>query len=145
LEGQFLTSLVYLHNPDLILTSVKPWITLVILSSYLCYNEKDWHGWDGETDGMVKQSERLAQMRRYSKRKGKVLTHLQKSRLTGRTLQGRDLQPEILLQWPSALKWGLGEVQPGSPPSGHTAELPSPVLPELTQCLPQVINQRFRP
>ena len=36
----------------------------------------------------------------------------------------RDLQKESLLQWQSALKWGLGEVQPGSTPSGHTAELP---------------------
>ena len=56
-----------------------------------------------------------------------------------------NLHKEIIPQWQSALKWGLGEVQPGSTPSGHTAELPSPVLPRLTQCLPQVINQRFRP
>jgi len=57
----------------------------------------------------------------------------------------RDLQKKILLQWQSALKWDLGEVQPGSTPSDHTAGLPSPVLPGLTQCLPQVANQRFRP
>ena len=56
-----------------------------------------------------------------------------------------DLWKEILPQWQSALKWGLGEVEPGSTPSGHTGELPSPVLPQLSQCLPQVINQRFRP
>ena len=52
-----------------------------------------------------------------------------------------NLEEEILPQWQSALKWGLGEVQPGSTPSGHTAELPSPVLLWLTQCLPQVVNQ----
>jgi len=56
-----------------------------------------------------------------------------------------DLQKEIPPQWQSALKRGLGEVQPGSIPSSHTAELPSPVLPRLTQCLLQLINQRFRP
>ena len=36
-------------------------------------------------------------------------------------------------------------MQPGCSPSSHTAELPSPVLPGLTQCSPQVINQWFRP
>jgi len=35
-------------------------------------------------------------------------------------------------------------VQPGSIPSSHTAELPSPVLPELTGSFPQVLNQCFR-
>ena len=35
-------------------------------------------------------------------------------------------------------------MEPGSTPSGHTGELPSPVLPWLTQSLPQVINQWFR-
>jgi len=59
--------------------------------------------------------------------------------------KGSDLQKEILLPRQSALKWGLGEVEPGSTPSGHTGELPSPVLPWLTQCLPQVINQWFGP
>ena len=56
----------------------------------------------------------------------------------------RDLWKEILPQWQSALKWGLREVQPGSTPSGHTAELPSPVLPGLTGSFPQVLNQWFR-
>jgi len=56
-----------------------------------------------------------------------------------------NLQKEIILWWQSAIKWGLGEVEPGSTPSSHTGELPSPVLPCLTQCLPQLINQRFRP
>ena len=46
--------------------------------------------------------------------------------------------------WQSALKWGLGEVEPGSTPFCHTSQLPSPVLLWLTQSLPQVVNQRFR-
>ncbi len=58
--------------------------------------------------------------------------------------QRSNLQKEILLQWPSALKWGVGEVEAGSTPSSHTGELLSTVLPQLTQCLPQVIGQRFR-
>jgi len=56
-----------------------------------------------------------------------------------------DLQRQILPQWHSALKWDLGEVQPGSTLCIHTAGLPSPVLPQLTLCLPQLINQRLRP
>jgi len=56
-----------------------------------------------------------------------------------------NLQGETLPQWQSALKWGLGEVEPGYTPSDHTAELHSPVLLQLIQCLPQLINQRFRP
>jgi len=71
-----------------------------------------------------------------------MLTHILGSQ---KNSKGSNLQKEILLQWQSAPKWGLGEVQPGSPPSGHTAELPSPVLAWLTQCLPQVISQWFRP
>jgi len=45
------------------------------------------------------------------------LTNLQMSRLKAETPERRDLQPESLLQWQSALKWGLREVQPGSTPS----------------------------
>jgi len=56
-----------------------------------------------------------------------------------------DLQKEILPQWQSALKWGQGEVEPGSTPSGHTGELPSPVLTGLTRSFHQVLTQRFRP
>ena len=44
----------------------------------------------------------------------------------------------------SALKWGLREVQPGSTPYSHTAELPSPVLLGLTGSFLQVLNQCFR-
>jgi len=58
--------------------------------------------------------------------------------------KGSDLQEETLPEWQSALKWSLGEVEPGSTPSGHTGELPSPVLPWLTQCLPQLVNRRLR-
>ena len=58
--------------------------------------------------------------------------------------QKRQLQKETRPLWQSALKWGLGGVEPGSTPSGHTAELPAPVLPWLTQSLSQVITQRFR-
>jgi len=66
-------------------------------------------------------------------------------RLTVGNSKRRDLQKEILPKWQSALKWGLGEVQPSSTPSNHTGELPSHVLPQPTQSLPQVINQWFRP
>ena len=72
----------------------------------------------------------------------KTLTHILGLQ---RNSKGNNLQKEILPQQQSALKWSLGEVQPGSTPSGHTAELPSPVLPRLTQCSPQVIYQWFRP
>ena len=30
---------------------------------------------------------------------------------------------EHLTPWESALKWGLGEVEPGSTPSGHSGEI----------------------
>jgi len=61
-------------------------------------------------------------------------------KLTAENSKGKDPQKEILPQWQSALKWGLGEMQPGSTPSGRTGELPSPVLPWLTQGLPQMIT-----
>ena len=35
----------------------------------------------------------------------------------------RDLQIEILPSWESALKWGLGGMEPGSTPSGHSGEI----------------------
>mgnify|MGYP001857233403 CR=1 FL=1 len=58
--------------------------------------------------------------------------------------KGSNLQKETLPQGQSDLKWCLGEVQQGTTTSGHTGELPSPVLLQLTQCLPQMINQWFR-
>ena len=41
-------------------------------------------------------------------------------RLTEKNIKRSNLQKEILPPWQSALKWGLGEVEPGSTPSGHT-------------------------
>lgn len=73
-----------------------------------------------------------------------VLTCLQRSTLTGKTPQRRDLQSETLPEWQSALKWGLREVQPGSTLSSHTGELPSPVLPGLTGSFSQLLNQWLR-
>ena len=73
-----------------------------------------------------------------------MLTPLQGSELKGKISTRRDLQQEILPQWQPALKWGLREVEPSSTPSGHTGELPSPVLPQLTLSSPQVMNQWFR-
>ena len=77
--------------------------------------------------------------------KRKVLTHLWRARLTRKTAQGKDLQPENLPKWQSALKWGLRGVQPGSTHSSRTSELLSPVLPRLTDSFPQVLNQWYRP
>ena len=64
--------------------------------------------------------------------------------LQGKASARRELQKKILPQGQSAPKWGLKEVQPGSTPSGHTVELPSPVHPGLTKSFPQVLNQWFR-
>ena len=66
-----------------------------------------------------------------------MLTPLQGSELKGKISTRRDLQQEILPQWQPALKWGLKEVEPSSTPSGHTGELPSPVLSRLTHPLPR--------
>jgi len=46
----------------------------------------------------------LAQMRQLFKGKVKVLTHLRRSRLTGKTLKGKDIQPNNHPEWQSALK-----------------------------------------
>jgi len=56
-------------------------------------------------------------------------------RLTEKNIKRSNLQKEILSQWQSALKWGLGEVEPGSTPSSYTSTLPSPVLLWLSACL----------
>jgi len=65
-------------------------------------------------------------------RKSKSTHPFQRSGLTVLTPQERDFQPEILLEWQSALKCGLGGVEPGS---SHTGELPSLVLPWPTSVL----------
>ena len=80
-------------------------------------------------------------------KEGKKIAHLYQKipGLQGKASPKRDLQPEILPQWQSALQWGLREVQPGFTPSNHTSELPSPVLSGLTGPFPQVLNQWIRP
>ena len=78
---------------------------------YRCYSWKDYHG-EEET---IKEE---------------MFTCILD--LWWKTPKMSTLQEEILSQWQSALKWSLGEVQPGSTPFGHTAELPSPVLMQLT-------------
>jgi len=81
----------------------------------------------------------------YKGRKEDYLPISEGSRLAGESsTKEEDLQKEIFPQWQSALKWGLREVQPDSPSSSCTAELPSPVLPGLTRSFPQVLNQWFR-
>ena len=71
--------------------------------------------------------------------KRKKITHLfQKSLgLQEKASSKRNLQPKIPPQGQSALQWHLRDMQPGSTPSYHTAELPSPVLPGLTRSSPR--------
>ena len=69
---------------------------LKILIIYMQQSEKSTR-WNGGTGGIIRK--RLKKCY-----KGKVLTDLQRLRLTEKTSQGRDLQPEILPQWQSALK-----------------------------------------
>ena len=77
--------------------------------------------------------------------KEEMLTCIQGFRIAVENSKVRELHKEILPQWQSALKWGLGGVQPGSTPSCHTGEWPPPVLPELAWSFPQVLNQCFGP
>ena len=53
-------------------------------------------------------------------------------RLAVKKLQKEQSPERVLPQWQSALKWGLGGVEPGS---SHTGELPSLVLPWPTSVL----------
>jgi len=76
--------------------------------------------------------------------------HLKIPGSQSKTPPKRDLQKEILPQWQSALKWGLREVQPGSTPSGHTGESPSPLAPRAdlvlspaAQSVVQVVTQQL--
>jgi len=78
----------------------------------------------------IKVADRLAWMEWCQKGERKVLTYLQRSRLTRKTPQGRDVQKETLPQWQSALKWAFR---------------PSAVLSGQTGSFPQVLNQWFRP
>jgi len=59
---------------------------------------------------------KINMMERCYKEQGKVLTHPWRSRLTRETPQRRNLQPEVLPQWQSALKWGLRERCSQAPP-----------------------------
>ena len=54
-----------------------------------------------------------------------------------------ELQKESLPQWQSALRWGLGEVEPGSTPSSHTGELPDSALASGDQSVVQAVTQQF--
>ena len=65
------------------------------------------------------------------------------SRAHRRAPQGSDFQIESLPPWESALKWGLGARL--HPVIVTQVNLHSPVPLWVTQCLPQVVNQRFRP
>ena len=60
-----------------------------------------------------------------------------------RASRGGDLQIENLLPWESALKWGSRSQAP--PLLVTQVKVHSPVPLRLTQCSPQVVNQRFRP
>jgi len=82
---------------------------LKILIIYMQQSEKSTR-WNGGTGGIIRK--RLKKCY-----KGKVLTDLQRLRLTEKTPQGRDLQPDILPQWQSALKWDLREVDSFQPHS----------------------------
>jgi len=65
--------------------------------------------------------------------------------LQGRLHKGELSNQRSLLNRGSAFNWGLRGVQPGSTPSSHTGELPSPVLPGLTGSSSKVLNQWCRP
>ena len=82
----------------------------------------------------------------HSKKEEKKIAHQYQKipGLQGKASPKRDLQKQTHPQGGSALKWGLREVQPGSTPYSHTAELPSPVLLGLTGSFLQVPNQCFR-
>ena len=67
-----------------------------------------------------------------------MLTYIRRFQVHRRKIFTTEISPERdPSQQQSALKWDLREVQPGSTPSGHTAELPSPVLPGLTGPFPR--------
>jgi len=81
------------------------------------------------------------------------LSHLQRSneikslpvsQAHRRALRERISRWRSFLPGSQPLNGGLGGVEPGSTPSGHSGELRSPVPLQLTQHLPQVVNQRFR-
>jgi len=104
----------------------------------MCKNQKNqstW--WYGETGDVMTKG--LAQWKGVTKKK--EMYWLVSEDLSS---QGKDLQPEILLQQQSALKWGLREVQPGSTPSSHTGELPSSVLPRESELISSLRDSFFQ-
>ena len=62
----------------------------------------------------------------------KELTH---SLGSGKGSKRSNLQIEILPPWESALKWGLGGVEPGFTPSGHSGEIAFTCAPEADSVL----------
>jgi len=90
-----------------------------------------WWKYDAGVEGQKRQT-------------GKEFSPISKD-LGSLSLKGGIYNQRTSQRWQSAVKWGLREMQPGSTPSGHTAELPSPMLPGLTWSFPQVISQWFRP
>lgn len=126
------------NKPSILLISLLRSGNLPLLSSPWQKSKDTWYNRKiNAVEGQHRNATTKGPVRigRYFTRKVKVLTHLRRSKLTGKIPQGRDLQPKILLEQQSALKYGLREVQPGSTAPGHTAELPSLVLPCLTACL----------
>jgi len=109
---------------------------VAVIWSYKVLQSKRSTQWEGWYRNIT--TNRLTQMVWCYKGEQKVLTCLWRSKLTRKTPQGSDLQPEILPQWQSALKWGLRGVEPGSTHSGSTGELPSSVLPGLAGSLLQL-------
>jgi len=136
------------NKPSILLISLLRSGNLPLLSSPWQKSKDTWYNRKSNAvEGQHRNATTKGPVRigRYFTRKVKVLTHLRRSKLTGKIPQGRDLQPKILLEQQSALKYGLREVQPGSTAPGHTAELPSPVLLWPTGSFPLVLNQWFRP
>ena len=79
------------------------------------------------------QAGKITTLKKITRYKWKVHTGVAKTHKNSMTSNHKE---EILPQRHSAAKWGLGEGQPGSTPSRHTAELSSPVLLGLTHaCL----------
>ena len=130
----------YHDNIKLVVSTLVSWLMCLLLSVKInqclhLYSQQIygvvWSDWYPQ----IVKLEQLSCWKGTIRNKWKMFTH---------AVSSQEKLQEILPRWQSALKWGLGEVEPGSTPSGHTGELPSLVLPQLTQCSPQLINQRFR-
>lgn len=71
---------------------------------HLCYNQKDQHSGKVIEKHNNKRTSADRMVLQRKKKKKKVLTHLQRSRLAGKTPQGKDLLSKILPQGQSTLK-----------------------------------------